>query len=225
MQKDKTLLFDLDMTTVDWEGEGSLLKKIWEEKIPGLEFLGSQKSKKWNIADNYAPEYFERISEIYKRPVPGFYLSMPPMKGFLEQLPWLDELGHIAFVSTPIASSLFDTSDLFERREYIEHYNRVSNEKTCWIEEHIAPVLGRMPETLFLKDKSHAHGTLLFDDNPNVKEKVCMEPSWKHVLYTGEGAGFLFSKEVNHDCKISWQDERFMPIVLDALIDVKKGKK
>lgn len=225
MKKEYTLLFDLDNCSVNWEGKGSMLHVIWKEKFPKLEFLGEKGSPFWNMADNYNKKYFKQITEIYRRPKEGFYLSMPPMEGFLEQLPFLADLGHIAFVSTPVARSLFDTSDSFERKEYISVYNRVANEKTCWIEQHIAPIIGRMPETVFVQDKSHAHGTLLFDDNPFVTGDVCMTPSWKHVLYTGEDEGFLFSRNMKHDCRISWKDEYFVPKVLDAINDAKKHRK
>ena len=223
--KKNTLLFDMDNCSVNWEGKGSMLHAIWKEKFPQLEFLGGKRSSFWNMADNYDEKYFEQITEIYRRPKEGFYLAMPPMEGFLDQLPFLADHGHIAFVSTPIARSFFDTTDPFERKEYVEYYNRVSNEKTCWIEEYIAPILGRMPETIFVQDKSHAHGTLLFDDNPHVTEKVCMQPFWKHILYTGEGEGFLFSRDVQNVCKTSWTSEDFMSTVLDAINDAKKHRR
>ena len=217
MKNETTLLFDLDYTSVDWEGSTSMLHRIWKERFPELEFLGSKKSVLWNIADNYNPEYFDRISEIYKRPEIGYYLSMPPMPGFLEVLPQLAELGHVAFVSTPIARSMFNTDDEESRKEYIKYYNQVSNEKTCWIEEHIAPVLGRMPETVFVQDKSHAHGNVLFDDNPHVAEKVCMKPSWQHILYVGENESFLSNKNKPHRFQTYWGNPHLISTTRHAI--------
>lgn len=222
MIKENTLLLDMDMCCVDWEGPGSLLHEIWKKNFPELEFLGSKRSAFWNISDNYPGEYAELVSEIYKNPIPGFYSSMPVMKGFLEVLPQLAELGHIAIVSNPIVRSLFNQEDEKERKQFAHNYSQVSKEKVLWIEEHIAPVLKRMPETIFVDDKSHANGSVLFDDNPHVTSKVSMRPTWKHIMYTGEDEGFLFNKHVEHEYKTSWGNPNIIELTLQAIADSKK---
>ncbi len=221
-KKENTLLFDMDRCCVDWEGKGSMLYQIWQERFPELDFPYSEKMNSWEISENYDEKYKTAICEIYKNPLPGFYSSMPVMKGFLEVLPKLEKLGHVAIVSNPLIRGLFKQDDEKDREQFVHNYIQVSREKTLWINKYIAPILQRMPEIIFVQDKSHAQGNVLFDDNPHVTANVSMQPSWKHIMYTGENGGFLFSKNVEHEYKTSWDNPNLFELTLKAIADSKK---
>lgn len=209
------LIFGVDMDTVmtDWEGEGSMMLKIWNEILPDLRYIPCVEAKHWFIEDNYPNELRKDIREIYKNPRPGFYQTLPKMKGLDNGLLQLVDEGRIIIVSTPIARRLFNTKDEFERREYLRRYSQVYQEKLNWLEENVAPVVGFMPETLFVQDKSTACCHVLIDDNPGVKDHTPIHPVWEHVLFDND---FGFNRNIQNHYKTNWTDSLLIKKVLAA---------
>lgn len=208
-------IFGVDMDTVmtDWEGEGSMMPKIWQERFPNSPYINCKNAKHWFIEENYPVELRSSIREIYKNPEPGFYRTLPKMEGLDNGLLQLIQNARIIIVSTPLAARLFNTSNYDECKEYVRRYNNVVKEKNEWLEEHVAPVVGFMPETLFVQDKSTACCHVLIDDNPGVKDHTAIEPVWEHVLFDND---FGFNKQVQNHYKTNWTDPELVQKVLAA---------
>lgn len=150
------LLFDLDNTLADFDGE---FDRRWRQFGVG-DPVPVERRTNHNYRVDYPQEHWHLIDALMEQK--GFFLSLQPLPGALEAVRELAAEGHeIKICTTPVLN-----------------YAHCLTEKAAWIDQH----LGRdyVKQLILTHDKTVVRGHVLFDDRPDI-HGAC-EPEWRQVL-------------------------------------------
>jgi len=151
------ILVDMDNVLTDFEG--AMLAEF-RRRHPELPYVQVEDRNSFNLKDQYLEEHVELLKEIYHSP--GFFRSLPLVKGGIESLKEMKEEGHHVFICT--AS--------------LKKYENCVLEKYQWVEEN----LGRdwTINTILTRDKTIIDADYLIDDRVVTGIKT---PTWNQILF------------------------------------------
>jgi 5'-nucleotidase len=157
------LLVDMDGVGVDYY-QGFL--NIWKAKYPDRKALPSSEVKSFYIEDSYKEYPESDIRDITTSK--GFFLSLPPMPGFVETMKKILAEGKF----NPMICTSPDT----DCEGQVCH-----SEKAQWIEKYLGPEW--VKRLILTNDKTLVIGTFLVDDKPNITG-VNATPDWIQIVFT-----------------------------------------
>lgn len=165
------ILVDMDGVLCDFEAH---FLQRWRARYPDAPWLPLEQRKSHYLDLDLSGVYdTARTHEVISEP--GFYATMPPIRGALEALREMAEEG----LEQRICTAPFGTGAMQLRCE---------EEKRAWLLQHLGPEWLTEERFVCQKDKSTVAGTLLVDDKPapehHWKFGQQAAPSWKHVVFT-----------------------------------------
>lgn len=151
----------------------------WVQKYPDKPYVPKEKRFSFYIRDDYPKELKELIQPIMAEP--GFYYSMPPMKGGLEAAREMENIGFEVFLCTsPLVP-----------------YANCVKEKFEWVDRYFGERW--VKKIILTKDKTVVHGNKLIDDKPEITGVQI--PTWEHILYTQP-----YNKHIKKKRRLTWDD-------------------
>jgi 5'(3')-deoxyribonucleotidase len=203
---------DMDGVITNWEKEGGIFLQIWKQRLPDVEFKGSQHSPEWSIEQNYPLEIQDRIAEIFTKPARDFYLKLAPMDGAIEAVKRLQKKMEIVIVTTPLYEADEHNLTFKELQERDRLWSQVVAEKKEWLRDHFGK---DAPPLVPLSDKTLFQGDLLVDDRPGAGKPKRKKPSWIHVLYDDK---YLFNKSAKNKYRMNWGNyTKIIPLVIEEI--------
>src|SRR3989344_3001264 len=168
------ILIDQDGPLADFQG--GFLEK-WQARFPKEFFVPIHKRKNFYVRDDYPEDLRDKVETIYCEP--GFFLNLQPVKGSIEAINVMLELGHDVRICTSPLS----------------RYENCVLEKYQWVEKHLG---GDFTKRIVLsKDKTIVRGKLLIDDKPAIEGGETAE--WEHILYDCP-----YNQEVGNNRRLTW---------------------
>lgn len=158
MNKKKLILVDMDGVLADFE---KAFLDRWKFLYPNKTHIPLEKRNIFYLKDQYPKEEIKNIYSIILEM--GFYLNMEPIKGSIEAMHKMLELGHNVLICTsPIRNSNYCVQEKYE-----------------WVRRN----LGKQWELRLnlVRDKKYMKGDYLIDDKPDIRGEV--EPDWEHIVY------------------------------------------
>lgn len=154
----RRILIDLDGVLADFDAG---FMQAWQAAGHPYPPINPECRQHFRIMLDYPAHLRADVESIYTRP--GFYRSLPPIRGAIDAVTALESLGHDIIICT--------TSDA--------RYPHCVTDKHAWVERFFGSVLAR--RMLVEMDKTTIPGDILIDDCPHIDGTV--KPQWDHVLY------------------------------------------
>lgn len=151
----------------------------WREKYPDKPYIPLEQITEFYFHHNYPIEYKKQLDDISQ--APGFVRFLPPIKGSIEALTEMEEMGNEVFICTSPLS----------------HYENCVKEKYEWVENHLSRDWTK--KLILTKDKTLVSGDILIDDKSDITG--VKKPDWKHILYDKP-----YNKSVNGKLRITWDN-------------------
>ena len=169
------ILVDQDGPLADFE---STFLNEWKKKFPNEIHIPLEERNTFYVKDNYPPGLSTKVESIYL--AVGFYRSIVPTSGAVEQMNLLLENGHDVRICT---------SPLSE-------YKNCVLEKYEWVEEHLGSRF--ISKMIITKDKTIVRGDVLFDDK--IAISGVKKPAWKHIVFD-----YWNNQSEECTCRASWE--------------------
>ncbi|OYX42385.1 hypothetical protein B7Y94_03655 [Candidatus Saccharibacteria bacterium 32-49-12] len=180
------VLVDMDGVLADFDGATETFLRDSHPHIPIME------RKNFYFRDDYPdPEHEAIISKLHSSQ--GFFLNLPPIKGALEGLDKVEELGYEARIcSSPLSKNLWCVQ---EKREWLRvHRGRLMAERA-----------------IIDSSKENYDGIALVDDRPVVQNADIA--SWSHVVFDQP-----YNRHVDADLRIQgWDDPNLEYVLTECL--------
>jgi len=172
------ILIDQDGPLADFQG--GFLEK-WQARFPKEFFVPIHKRKNFYVRDDYPEDLRDKVETIYCEP--GFFLNLQPVKGSIEAINVMLELGHDVRICTSPLS----------------RYENCVLEKYQWVEEYFGRDFTR--RIILSKDKTIIRGHFLIDDKPSMKDAGKAE--WEHIIYDCP-----YNLNVRDGKRLTWKNYR-----------------
>ena len=170
------ILIDMDGVLADFE-QGFL--NTYRRLNPDQPYIPLEKRNTFYIDHQYQAELGLKVFPIILRP--GFYRSLPPIKGAIEAIKKLEASDHEVFICTSPLSK----------------YKNCVLEKYEWVEEHLGFPFTK--KIILAKDKTTVRGDILIDDKPEITG--VMKPVWEQYIFDQP-----YNREVTDKVRMGWGD-------------------
>ncbi len=172
------ILIDQDGPLADFQR--GFLKK-WRARFPKEFFVPIHKRKNFYVRDDYPEDLRDKVETIYCEP--EFYLNLQPVKGGIEAINIMLELGHDVRICTSPLS----------------RYENCVLEKYQWIEKYFGRDFTK--RMILSKDKTIIRGHFLIDDRPIIKNTEKAE--WEHIIYDTP-----YNRSIESKRRLTWKNWR-----------------
>ncbi len=172
------ILVDQDGPLADFQ-KGFLEK--WRARFPNEFFVPLHQRKNFYVRDDYPENLCDKVENIYCEP--GFYLNLQPVKGSVEAVNAMLELGHDVRICTSPLS----------------RYENCVLEKYQWVEKYFGKDFTK--RIILSKDKTIIQGHFLIDDKPIIKDAEKAE--WEHIIYDCS-----YNRNVKGNRRLTWKNWR-----------------
>ena len=167
----------VDMDNVIVEFEKSVIEFLNKER-PEKKDVFERERKKFKISDEH-PDMKSIIKERVAEK--GFTLNLIPVKGSIEALKEIEDMGHKVFICT----------------SPLTRYENNVLEKYMWVEKNMGHEWTK--KMILTKDKTLLKGDILIDDKPEIEGVE--NPNWEHIIFDRS-----YNKHIKDKKRITWDN-------------------